>query len=110
MMVEVQHKGCTITGLKVGVNNVRRYFPKDSSSVDLQLDHLHIQCDLQPAFWQNEPQISDPRLTAWLEAKNSNVRRERKPVVMAMVPTEKRSFRLQMVSPRAHAGAAAVNE
>jgi len=96
MQVEVQRKGRSITGLNVGATNVRRYFPRGSSSVDLQLDHLEIQCELRPAFWQNEPHISDPRLGAWLEAKNLPRGSTRKSVVH-LVPTDKQSYRLQLV-------------
>ena len=98
MIAEVQHKGRIITGLKIGANNVRRYFPKGRSSIDLHLDHLQIQCHLQPAFWQNEPQISDPRLTAWLEAKNLGHVGQHAPAVVNLVPADQRSFRLKLVS------------
>lgn len=97
MLVEIQHKGHNITGLKIGANNVRRYFPKGSSSIDLLLDHLEIQCELRPAFWKNEPQISDPRLSAWLEAKHRHKAGKREAFVLDMVPADKRSFRLQFV-------------
>ena len=97
MLVQVQQNGRAITGLNIGVQNVRRFFPKGSSSIDLQLDHLRIQCELQPAFWQNEPQISDPRLSAWLEAKNLRKANTRRPVFISLVRADKLSFRLQMV-------------
>lgn len=97
MLVEIQHKGLNVTGLNIGANNVRRYFRKGSSSIDLHLDHLEIQCELRPAFWKNEPQISDPRLNAWLETKNLRKGGKRDPVVLDLVPDEKRSFRLQLV-------------
>ena len=57
MVVKTQSRGCGVTGLHVGVNNVRRYFPKQISSIELQLDHLQIQCGLKPDFWQGEPDI-----------------------------------------------------
>ncbi len=59
MVVRTQCKGRGITGLHVGVNNVRRYFPKDISVIELQLDHLQIQCGLRPEFWNGEPDIVD---------------------------------------------------
>jgi hypothetical protein len=97
MLVEVQHRGHSVTGLNIGVNNVRRYFPKGSPSIDLHLDHLEIQCQLRPAFWKNEPQISDPRLSAWLEAKNLRKTGKCEPVVLDLVPDDKRAFRLQLL-------------
>ena len=38
--------------------------------IELELDHLRIQCWLDPAFWLDQPEISDPRLGAWLQSKN----------------------------------------
>jgi hypothetical protein len=81
----------------VGASNVRRYFPKDISVIELQLDHLHIQCGLNPGFWQDEPEINDPRLCAWLESKNFHTRPDRSPVPLVMIPSGKNSFKLQPV-------------
>jgi hypothetical protein len=39
MVVEMKSRGHEITGLHVGINNVRRYFPKRLSTIDLELDH-----------------------------------------------------------------------
>jgi hypothetical protein len=97
MLVEVQHRGHAVMGLNVGASNVRRYFPKGTSSIDLHLDHLEIQCRLEPDFWKSEPQISDPRLSAWLEAKNLRKPAGHDPVVLKLVPADKRSFRLQVL-------------
>ena len=99
MLVEVQHKGHHVMGLNVGAGNVRRYFSRGTSSIDLHLDHLEIQCQLQPDFWKNDPQISDPRLSAWLEAKNLRKAGGHDPVVLNLVPADERSFRLQVVKP-----------
>ena len=67
-------------GLHVGATNVRRYFPKHVSVVELQLDHLQIQCGLKPDFWRGQPEIDDPRLCSWLESKNFQRRPDRTPV------------------------------
>ena len=67
MVVRTQGKGRSVTGLNVGANNVRRYFPKNNLVIELQLDSLQIQCGLEPDFWQDQPDIHDPRLCAWLE-------------------------------------------
>ena len=66
MVVKTQCKGRGLTGLHVGATNVRRYFSKDVSVIELQLDHLQIQCGLSPGFWKDQPEIWDPRLCAWL--------------------------------------------
>lgn len=91
MVVKTQLKGSEVTGLHVGVNNVRRYFPKGVSVIELQLDHLQIQCGLTPEFWKGEPEIHDARLCEWLDFK---VVRS-KAVRLAMTPTGKNVFRLR---------------
>jgi hypothetical protein len=97
MVVKTQSKARGITGLNVGASNVRRYFPKNISVIELQLDHLRIQCGLNPEFWQGNPEIFDTRLCAWLESRlhSSSVRSS---IPMAMIPEGKNSFRLQPVS------------
>jgi hypothetical protein len=95
MVVKAQSKGRGFTGLHVGAANVRRYFSKDISVIELQLDHLQIQCGLDPAFWQDEPEIHDPRLCAWLESKNFGTRADRTPVPLVLTPSGKNSFRLE---------------
>ena len=97
MVVKTQSKGRGLTGLHVGATNVRRYFPREISTIELELDHLQIQCGLSPAFWQDEPEIYDPRLCAWLESKNFHTRHDRTPVPLVLIPSGKNSFKLQPV-------------
>jgi hypothetical protein len=98
MVVKTQSRGRSLTGLNVGVSNVRRYFPKQVAVIELQLDHLQIQCGLKPDFWQDQPEIHDPRLCAWLESKNFHTRADRDPIPMAMIPAGNNSFKIQPVS------------
>ena len=97
MVVKTHSKGRGLTGLHVGVSNVMRYFPRDVLVIELELDHLRIQCGLQPGFWQDEPEIYDPRLCAWLESKNFHTRADRTPVPLVMIPSGNNSFKLQPV-------------
>ena len=95
MVVQIQRKGRSITGLNIGSGNVRRYFPKSQSSVDLQLGHLLIRCKLRADFWGEEPSISDPRLSLWLEAKSTDEKAQQARTEMSLVPAEDKSFRLE---------------
>ena len=97
MVVRTKTKGRGLTGLHVGASNVRRYFPKDISEIELQLDHLHIQCGLHPRFWEGEPDIHDPWLCAWLESKTFHSRPDRTPVPMILIPSGRNSFKLQVM-------------
>jgi hypothetical protein len=98
MVVRTQCKGRGVTGLHVGASNVERYFPRNVAVIELQLDHLQIQCGLKPDFWRDQPEIHDPRLCAWLESKNHRTRLDRTPVPLAMIPAGKNSFRLRPVA------------
>lgn len=98
MLVKTQSKGHGVTGLHVGTDNVRRYFPQGTQNIELQLGHLSIQCGLKPDFWQGQPEIYDPRLCAWLESKNLHGTANRAAVALAMIPTGDNSFQLQTMS------------
>jgi hypothetical protein len=93
MVVTSQCNGHRVTGLYVGATNVRRYFPRRVTQIELQLDHLRIECGLGPAFWQDRPEIHDPRLCLWLESKQRNGKGHA-PVPLVMMPSGDNSFRL----------------
>jgi hypothetical protein len=91
MVVKPQCSGHRFTGIYVGVSNVRRYFPKQVSAIDLQLDHLRIRCGLTPEFWNGTPEIHDPRLSDWLELKRLHGT-GRETISLAMTPAGDDSF------------------
>ena len=97
MVVKTQYKGREYTGVEVGAGNVRRYFPRQIEAIELELDHLQIQCSLAPGFWEGAAEIRDRRLGAWLESKNFHGRRGESPVPLAMIPSGKNCFRLQRI-------------
>jgi hypothetical protein len=82
----------------VGAGNAQRHFSRQISTIELQLDHLQIQCALPPDFWDGHPDIHDPRLCAWLESKRLHAGLNGRPVPLHMIPTGENSFRLQSVS------------
>jgi hypothetical protein len=100
MIVKMQNRGRTVTGLQIGPRNVRRYFREKVQSVELELGDLRIECELKPGFWRNHPEITDPRLCAWLEAKNARREPRHAPGRVAMFPGGNGSFRLQLVRSR----------
>jgi hypothetical protein len=105
MVVMSQCSGNRVTGLYVGAENVRRYFPKDVSTVELQLDHLRIECGLNPHFWNGQPEIHDPRLCLWLESKHSQRKERGVPMSLAMTPSGAHSFALGPVKRESHSKA-----
>jgi len=100
MVVKMQSRGREVVGLQVGDSDVLRYFSKDASVIELQLDHLQIQCGLSPRFWEGQPEIRDRRLCAWLEQKNFHGKVGDSPISLAMIPSGKNSFRLQPLKMR----------
>jgi hypothetical protein len=95
MVVKTQLTGTEVTGLHVGSRNVRRYFPKSIRVIELQLDHLEIQCGLSPEFWRGEPEIHDPRLCVWLNSKVTHRVGAHKDLRLAMTPAGNNAFRLR---------------
>ena len=95
MVVKMHCKGRACTGVEVGAENVRLYFPKGADVIELHLDHLSIQCGLTPAFWEGQTEIRDPRLCAWLESKNFKGQPGEGPIPLALIPSGKNCFRLQ---------------
>ncbi len=91
MVVTSQCIGRRVTGLYVGASNVRRYFRMGITEIELQLDHLRIECGLAPNFWRDQPEIHDPRLCLWLESKHRNGNGHAT-IPMAMIPSGKNSF------------------
>jgi hypothetical protein len=94
MVVKAHCNGRAITGLVVGAVNARRYFPRDAAMIELQLDHLLIECALAPDFWHGHSEIRDPRLGLWLESKNFKGKPGDAPIPLAMIPSGKNAFRV----------------
>ena len=98
MVVTSKSIGCRVMGLYIGVDNVQRYFPQRVEEIELQLDHLRIECKLTPDFWLDQPEIRDPRLCIWLESKRLTGRGRQSPAVISMVPSGENSFILSPAS------------
>lgn len=97
-MVKALFTGDRVSGLYVGASNVRRYFSKRFRVIELQLDHLRIQCGLAAPFWHGQPEIHDPRLCVWLESKRPQDRLRQAEVPLAMIPSGKNFFTLAFVA------------
>jgi hypothetical protein len=97
MVVTSKCVGHRVTGLYVGATNVRRYFSRRVTQIELKLDHLLIECGLSPDFWRDAPEIYDPRLCLWLESKQRNHKGHAQ-FDMALIPSGKNSFILDPAS------------
>jgi hypothetical protein len=92
MVVTSQCSGHRVIGILIGEINVQRFFPRHVTEIELQLDHLLIECGLGPHFWNGKPEISDPRLGLWLESKDRNGNGCRAPIPLALIPSGRNSF------------------
>jgi hypothetical protein len=99
MRIKAESKGPGIFELHVGGKNARRYFPKSMSAIELELDHLRIECALTPSFWRGESNIFDPRIGVWLENKHMRSNLSRTSITLALTPSGNNAFRLEPVSP-----------
>ena len=97
MVVRTQRKAREVTGLYIGARNVRRNFPRHISAIEIELEHLHIDCRLAPAFWLSQPEIRDPRLCEWLKFKLYRGRICRMSLPLALTPSGKNAFRLSPI-------------
>ena len=95
MVVRAQRKARGLSELHVGVRNVRRYFPRNLAAVELRMGDLQIECGLTPDFWRGQPDISDPRLCAWLETKHMHKSQSRSQVPLSLIPEGANAFRLE---------------
>lgn len=100
MLVRTQSRDGRITGLYIGAANARRHFSRAVRCVDLELGHLHIQCELQPGFWNGSPEIRDPRLADWLEARHLRPRNKSDSIELEMTRTGDASFHLEPAAVR----------
>ena len=98
MRVKALRVGSEVSGLHIGHSNVRRHFPRNVKEIELQLDHLRIECGLTPDFWQSAPEIHDPRLSLWLESKNNREKACRTSIPFMMIPSGERSFKLELMA------------
>jgi hypothetical protein len=96
MLVSMQSDGHSITGIRMGMSDARRFFPQGLRSVDLELDHLRIQCDVRATESLDRAEISDPRLTAWLNEKLYWQKLPRTPVSAELVKSGKCAYRLKL--------------
>ncbi len=95
MFVTALSKRRGVTGLLVGAENVRQFFPESNTVIELELGHIKIQCNLQEEFWAGKPEILDPRLSAWLETKHMHANERRSPVALALMPSGTNSYKLE---------------
>ena len=96
MIATMQTQGGSITGICIGSSDAAGDSLDGVQSIDLELDHLCIQCDLHMDFWLDRAEISDPRLGAWLEEKFYWQKIPASPVSVEMVRTGD-AYRLQLL-------------
>lgn len=97
MLVTAHYKGHSATSLRVGRRNAQRFLAPSLATIQLELDHLLIECGLPSDFWQGKAEIRDHRLFAWLESKHHPRRPTHAQIHLAMTPSGANAFRLTIV-------------
>ncbi len=97
MVVKTHCTGLAVTGVHVGTTNVRRYFPKSIEVIELQLDHLRIQCGLAPDFWRDQRRFTIPGSAPGSSPSFFIPSRIKTQFPSPMIPSGKNSFRLQIL-------------
>jgi hypothetical protein len=95
--LDPRHPG--ILSLRIGQAAVEQLFSPGATSVEFELDHLRIVCALDPGFWLGHGEISDHRLSSWLQSKRSSGKLAAHDGSIAIVPCGKLAFRLMPVPP-----------
>lgn len=98
MVVKVRGCGRVVTALHVGAGNVRHYFPKLIPSIEFELDHLRIECELARDFWGRHPEIRDCRLCLWLKFKVMRAGSLGMSTLLAMTPTGRNRYKLELAN------------
>ncbi|HUH63767.1 MAG TPA: hypothetical protein VLZ50_12240 [Terracidiphilus sp.] len=80
--------------------DVKRYFPRSWTTIELQLGGLRIDCALSPEFWKGRPEITDTRLREWLRFKAHTGNGDAS-TVLEMTPAGSNCFTVQ-VRPTCH--------
>lgn len=101
MIVKVLNNCRSITGIRIEASDARLCFPPGSRSIELELDHLRIQCELQVAFPQDRTEICDPRLCEWLDEQFFGLKPPKAPVCLEMVKAGS-AYRLQLLPGQLH--------
>lgn len=94
MVVTLIYSGLRIVGLQVGASNAKRFFPANSTAIELHLDHLTILCPITARFWEDRAILNDPRLCGWLETKFHNKKSPQTVSHVEMVPAGPGAFRI----------------
>ena len=98
MVVYTRGKQDGITSLQIGGGNVKEYFSPEVHLIELELDQVQILCPVEPAFWEDQPEIHDQRLSSWLQAKCSTGKLAMRSSPIALVPSGRNAFRLEPMS------------
>lgn len=98
MLVKVLGSGRVVTALHVGAGNVRQCFPKQIPSIEFELDHLRVECELARDFWKRQPEIRDCRLCLWLKFKFLRAGSVGISTLLAMIPTGLNLYKLELAN------------
>ena len=83
-------------GVRVGRENVQRFFDKDWDVVLIEIEGDTIPVKITKTFWTTCPELRSPAIRAWMKKKDLVPWPEGKPPEMSLTPLDGNRFRLTL--------------
>lgn len=83
-------------GVRVGRENVERFFDKDWKVVLIKVDSETIPVNITKAFWNTYPELRSPAIGEWMRKKGLVPWPEGRPPEMQLIPSGGNRFRLEL--------------
>ena len=83
-------------GLRVGRENVERFFGKNWDLVLVQIENQTISMKVTKTFWTTCPELRNPAIGAWMRKKALVPWPNGKPPEMQLIPMGRNRFRLDL--------------
>ena len=81
-------------GIRVGKENAQKWFQKDWTNIEVEIDGRKYKFDLSPAFWTTCPVFTGGPIPRWLEMHGHLSWPKRNPPKFELIVIEGNRFRL----------------
>lgn len=81
-------------GVRVGSRNAERYFAREWTFVDVELDGKYYRVSLSDSFWRKCPELRAAAFGDWLQRHGLRSWEKGKPPRLELIPVEGNRFRL----------------
>jgi hypothetical protein len=81
-------------GIHVGKENAQKWFSKEWTSIEVDVDNRFYSFSLSPTFWTTCPEFRGGPIPHWLEMQGLLSWPKRNPPQFELIPLEENKFRL----------------